>query len=64
MKKATTEYFINSNTDTITVTVQEDYIGKNGKSMQLRFNQDCWRTKKETINLLQSIIEQLNQFEP
>ena len=63
MKKASTEYFINFPMELITVTVQEDYIPKEGKSMKLAFNQDCWRTKKETIKLLKSIIEQLNNIE-
>ena len=63
MKKASTEYFFNAAMEFITVTVTEDYIPKEGKSMKLAFNQDCWRTKKETINLLKSIIEQLNNSE-
>ena len=63
MKKASTEYFFNVAMEFITVTVQEDYIPKEGNSMQLRFNQDYWRNKKETINLLKSIIEQLNNSE-
>jgi hypothetical protein len=63
MKKATTEYFINTPMELITVTVQEDYIPKEGKSMQLKFNQEVWRTKEETIKLLNTIIDQLNNFD-
>jgi hypothetical protein len=66
MKKATTEYYLQDSLDDVKFIVQEDFMPnrKEGKYLQIKFNQDKWRSKGDTLKMLSVIVDELKKFNP